>query len=101
MRSLLWALAVATAAATSGPKDLDGYSFDAYAVEFGKTYGVERAPRKAIFEDNLKKIHAHNRAYRAGNHTWFMSVNMFADLTVLEFRQFQKKRNGPAWGLQH
>jgi len=43
---------------------------------------TERDYRESVYADNLKKIAAHN----AGNHSWTMGVNKFADLTADEFK---------------
>ncbi|KAG5867085.1 hypothetical protein JTB14_026116 [Gonioctena quinquepunctata] len=50
--------------------------------------GDEEASRRAIFEDNLKKIEEHNKKYDAGEVTWKMGINKFTDLTPEEMKKF-------------
>lgn len=100
MRVCLVILMLASTEARSA-KSWKAYDFDTYELDFGKSYGADRDLRKVVFEDNLKGIIAHNEGYVAGNHSWFMGVNRFTDMTKAEFRQFQKKRNGPAWSFEH
>ena len=51
----------------------------------GKTYShpAEEAARLAIFKDNQRLIAEHN----AGDHSFKLGVNKFADLTNAEYRQ--------------
>merc|ERR1712196_212188 len=43
---------------------------------------------------NLKKIAEHNKLYEAGEETFHMAVNQFADMTSEEFAAWSKKANG-------
>jgi len=62
---------------------LDGYSFEVYKHEFGKTYTEEEAPlRQAIFETNLQRIKQHNQD---PTKTWKEGVNQFTDRSRDEF----------------
>ena len=54
------------------------YALAAYAKE-------ELVLRRAIYAANVFKIEAHNAEATAGQHTWTMGVNKFADLTAAEF----------------
>ena len=67
----------------AAPRNLDGYSFEAYEAEFSKRYAsaAERAAHEATFAANLLKVRAWNQAFAAGNQTWFAAVNPFTDLT--------------------
>jgi C1A family cysteine protease len=57
-------------------------SFEAWEMKHGKDYTpTERDYRMTVYGQNLEKIKAHN----AGNATWSMAVNKFADLTAEEF----------------
>lgn len=58
--------------------------FDMWKAKFQKTYESteEHNMRGAIYRANVAKINKHN----AGNHTWTMGVNQFADLTPREFK---------------
>ncbi|XP_043207324.1 procathepsin L-like [Amphibalanus amphitrite] len=57
----------------------------AFKSAHGKTYShpSEEAVRLAIFKDNQRLIAEHN----AGNHSFKLGVNKFADLTNAEYRQ--------------
>jgi len=58
-------------------------TFDEWASRNGKQYQpTERDYRETIFNANMLKIAEHN----AGNHTWTMGINKFADLTADEFK---------------
>ncbi|KAH7672366.1 Actinidain protein [Dioscorea alata] len=59
--------------------------FEGWLVKHNKTYkenSFEKAKRYDIFKDNLRYIDEHNR----GNHTFTLFLNVFADLTVEEYR---------------
>ncbi len=57
-------------------------SFDEWATAHGKKYEpTERDYRNSVYDINVATIEAHN----AGNHSWSMAVNKFADLTPKEF----------------
>jgi hypothetical protein len=57
-------------------------SFTEWAEMYGKTYQpTEMDYRMTVYAANLAKINAHN----AGNYSWTMAVNKFADLTADEF----------------
>jgi len=60
-----------------------------FKEENNKEYvdGIEEAFRKGVFAANLEKINKHNEEYDQGEHTWKMSVNLFADLTHDEFME--------------
>lgn len=57
-------------------------TFKQWSAKNGKSYQpTERDYRETVYYDNLAMISAHN----AGNHSWTMGVNKFADLTADEF----------------
>jgi KDEL-tailed cysteine endopeptidase len=57
-------------------------SFDAWSAHHGKVYApTERDYRNTVYNTNVAHILAHN----AGNSSWTMAVNKFADLTADEF----------------
>lgn len=57
-------------------------SFDEWAAAHGKSYQpTERDYRETVYDTNVVMIEKHN----AGNHSWTMAVNKFADLTPKEF----------------
>jgi C1A family cysteine protease len=47
--------------------------------------GAEHAARFAVYKANVDLIAAHNKLYEAGEETFHMAVNQFADLTNAEF----------------
>jgi cathepsin L len=52
----------------------------------GKRYlDAEEHVRRAIWENNLKLVQSHNLMADLGQHTYWLKVNKFADLTVTEF----------------
>ena len=59
-------------------------SFEEWTVTNGVEYKTvtESNYRSYIYDQNVAKIEEHN----AGNHTWTMGVNKFADLTAEEFK---------------
>lgn len=59
--------------------------FEGWLMKHNKTYkenSFEKAKRYDIFKDNLRYIDEHN----SGNHTFTLFLNVFADLTVEEYR---------------
>ena len=58
-------------------------TFDQWSAHHGKIYEpTERDYRETIYNTNVAKIVSHN----AGNHSWSMGINKFADLTADEFK---------------
>lgn len=83
--ALLLSLAVAV---TAFPRshELSGYTFEQYLVHSGKKYAdVELPKRKAIFNERLSRIQAHN----AEGHSWRMGVNQFTDMTEEERKSYR------------
>lgn len=64
----------------------EGAEFTDFVRRFGKTYASpqEAEYRRALFEQRLQKIRAHN----AKGLSWTRGVNKFSDLTWDEFRRF-------------
>ena len=65
--------------------ELEGYTFERFEKDFGKKYGseIERAKRKAIFEESLHEAKMHNSktsSYKKG-------INKFSDWTKNEFQR--------------
>lgn len=73
-------------------------TFEEWTVAHGKTYEpTERDYRNSVYDGNVALIEAHN----AGNHTWTMGVNQFADLTAKEFAaRFTGDLNRPKRSLR-
>jgi len=64
-----------------------GYEYEQYLVDFGKSYEdpAEYAAHKAVFEVKKAQVLAHN-ADRT--QTWTMGINKFSDMTQSEFSRF-------------
>ncbi|KAM0941074.1 putative actinidain [Dioscorea sansibarensis] len=58
--------------------------FEGWLVKLNKSYkdSSEKEKRYEIFKNNLRYIDEHN----AGNHTFTLGLNVFADITVEEYR---------------
>ena len=58
-------------------------SFSDWSLTYGRTYfgATERDYRQSVYETNLATIIRHN----AHNHTWWLNVNAFTDMTRTEF----------------
>jgi len=70
-------------------------NFEAFMTKFEKVYDLEeKAYRLSVFNQNLKTLDVHNAGYEAGNHTWFMKVTQFADMTPYEFSAYVKRGSG-------
>ena len=58
-----------------------------FKATFGRTFGMtEDSLRKEIFRKSLEEIAEHNKRFDAGETTWTMGVNQFADMTEEEFK---------------
>jgi len=70
----------------------------AFKSAHGKAYShpAEEAARLAIFKDNQRLIAEHN----AGNHSFKLGVNKFADLTNAEYRQLLGYKTAEKRGLK-
>jgi len=66
-------------------ENVEGYTFEDYSIDFGKTYESEadRVAHKAIFEQNLMNIIRHNADE---GQTYKMAVNQFTDMSRAEFK---------------
>merc|ERR1711967_135060 len=88
-------LALFLALAAAALEDTLHAEFVAWKSKFAKMYeGVEHSERFAVFKANLKKIAEHNKLYEAGEETFHMAANQFADMTSEEFAAWSKKANG-------
>ena len=70
--------------------ELDTYTFEKYVKEYNKPHAAASHPehfyRKMIFENNMRKIRAHNALKTS---SFKMGVNKFTDLTKEEMRRFK------------
>jgi len=91
MRCIVAVAAISFAAAQ--PRDLSSFNFGDYLAQHEKSYAVEEhAVRKEIFEKNLAIVKNHNEQYRAGQQSWWMEMNAFADWKPEEFKRLLSKR---------
>ena len=81
---------------------LENYEFEQYVLDFEKEHNSIDHPeyfyRKMIFENNLRKIRAHNADE---TQSWKMGVNQFSDLTQAEFKRHLGYANGLSSYRQH
>jgi len=80
LRAVVLALAMTTATAARPTwRELDGYTFKEYLMDFHKHYtpGPELERHRRVFEANLATIRAHNADT---SRTWRAGVNQFTDL---------------------
>merc|ERR1712170_277153 len=63
--------------------------FEDWKIEHGKFYAnaAEDSYRFAVFGDNHDFINRHNARFEAGEETYTVAINKFADLTKSEFHQ--------------
>ncbi|XP_060074764.1 procathepsin L-like [Ylistrum balloti] len=65
--------------------ELDG-EWETYKTEFNKPYGAEEeAKRRVIWENHLDYIQKHNLAADRGEHTFWLGMNEYGDMTNEEF----------------
>ncbi|XP_060234692.1 protein CTLA-2-beta-like [Meriones unguiculatus] len=74
--------------ASAAPSDpsLDA-EWEEWKMKFRKAYSPdEEGHRRAVWEDNKKKIEEHNAEYEQGKTSFLMGLNEFSDMTHEEFR---------------
>ena len=60
--------------------------FEKFIKEFNKSYDESEFHRRLdIFENNLKMIRDHNKRAEFGEHSYYLGIGPFADLTLNEF----------------
>lgn len=101
MRSLRLGLACALSGSAWGVfRDTAAYTFEEYQHEFNRVYTEAELPmRVKLFAERLAETNAHNKAYAAGEHTWYMAMNRFSDHSHAEMQQFMMKplRRKKSW----
>eukprot|EP00405_Crypthecodinium_cohnii_P030340 CAMPEP_0206507710 /NCGR_PEP_ID=MMETSP0324_2-20121206/57730_1 /ASSEMBLY_ACC=CAM_ASM_000836 /TAXON_ID=2866 /ORGANISM="Crypthecodinium cohnii, Strain Seligo" /LENGTH=359 /DNA_ID=CAMNT_0053998097 /DNA_START=61 /DNA_END=1140 /DNA_ORIENTATION=- len=83
-------------AARADLRSYESYSFEEFLAEHGKQYNTDYEMRKQIFEENLKKVIAHNEEYKNGVHSWYMAMNHLADYTEDEFAAMRSSKYNPS-----
>merc|ERR1711970_926864 len=83
MRFLFIALALVAGACAAQEEAM----WKLYKAAYGKQYSseVEESLRMKIFVENKKKIEDHNKLYEAGESTFKMGINRFADMPLSEY----------------
>mmetsp|Transcript_62688 Transcript_62688/g.147459 ORF Transcript_62688/g.147459 Transcript_62688/m.147459 type:complete len:361 (+) Transcript_62688:46-1128(+) len=62
--------------------------FVSWKAEFKKDYAeAEHMAKYAVFKANVEIIEAHNKLYEAGEETYHLAVNAFADMTNAEYKK--------------
>jgi C1A family cysteine protease len=83
MRAFVVALLLGVALSAAVPESVYQESFVAWMQKFGKSYAPEEFfYRYATFKANFDFVERHN----AGNYTWTVELNKFADLSSGEFK---------------
>jgi C1A family cysteine protease len=83
MRAFVSALILGVASAATIPEAIYQDGFVNWMTKFGKTYAPEEFfYRYNTFKSNFDFVEKHN----AGNHTWEVELNKFADLSSGEFK---------------
>jgi len=83
MKVILGLLIASVALATVVPESVYQDAFINWMVTYDKSYAPEEFFYKyGVFKTNYEFVQAHN----AGNHTWEVELNKFADLTSGEFK---------------
>lgn len=60
--------------------------FARWMLEHGRVYSMEDyVYRYAVFKKTVETVNEHNARYERGEESYYMAVNMFADLTDEEF----------------
>ncbi|CAH1972534.1 unnamed protein product [Acanthoscelides obtectus] len=82
---ILLSLVVVTMAALTAEEQWTNFK-----ATHGKKYDSpeEEQRRFKIFQNTLKTIEEHNKKYEAGEVTWQMGINQFADVTEEEMKKF-------------
>ena len=63
--------------------------FEKYQKDFSKSYTNKNyAQRKAIFQENVRKISEHNEKYARGEVSYSMGINEFTDMSEQEFEAY-------------
>lgn len=76
-------------------RDLSEYTFADYKTEFARSYSAsEHSHREALFNEELASVNAQNELYKAGQSTWWATVNEYSDWTKDEFAT--KKGKAPS-----
>lgn len=85
-------VAVATCGSIPTEQEIANH-WQKFKAEHGKTYAneVEEAHRMKIFKENAIKVAKHNARYEAGEVSFFVAINKFADMHTHEVAE---KLNG-------
>jgi len=73
--------------ASSSALSQEEFLFQQYVAKYSKKYSHDETfMRFQIFQDNLKKVNAHNAEAAAGKHSFTLEMNQYADMTNAEYK---------------
>jgi len=75
-------------------RDFTGYTFEQFQMEFKglQSSGADNSLRRDLFHAELAKVNEQNELYKAGESTWWATVNEFSDMSNDEFNSMMKGR---------
>ncbi|XP_021036332.1 cathepsin M-like [Mus caroli] len=83
--AILW---LVMASSSPSPDPILDAEWQKWKIKHGKTYSLEEEGQKrAVWEENMKKIKLHNGENGLGKHGFTMEMNAFGDMTLEEFRK--------------
>uniref|UniRef100_A0A286YE21 Cathepsin 3 n=1 Tax=Mus musculus TaxID=10090 RepID=A0A286YE21_MOUSE len=83
--AILW---LVMASSSPSPDPILDAEWQKWKIKYGKTYSLEEEGQKrAVWEENMKKIKLHNGENGLGKHGFTMEMNAFGDMTLEEFRK--------------
>eukprot|EP00287_Rhodomonas_sp_CCMP768_P009393 CAMPEP_0196736446 /NCGR_PEP_ID=MMETSP1091-20130531/14503_1 /TAXON_ID=302021 /ORGANISM="Rhodomonas sp., Strain CCMP768" /LENGTH=354 /DNA_ID=CAMNT_0042080185 /DNA_START=29 /DNA_END=1093 /DNA_ORIENTATION=- len=86
-------LDIANKQAAGAEKELHD-KFVSWKAKFSKIYeGAEHWAKFAVFKANAEMVEAHNKLYEAGEETYHMALNSFADMTKEEYNKMLGYKN--------
>ncbi|XP_034366384.1 cathepsin M [Arvicanthis niloticus] len=81
-------LCLGMASSSPAPDPVSDAEWQRWKIKHGKTYSLEEeGQRRAVWEENMKKIILHNGENGLGKHGFTMEMNAFGDMTREEFRK--------------
>nr|AAL15416.1 cathepsin M [Mus musculus]AAO27847.1 cathepsin M [Mus musculus] len=81
-------LCLGMALPSPAPDPILDVEWQKWKIKYGKAYSLEEEGQKrAVWEENMKKIKLHNGENGLGKHGFTMEMNAFGDMTLEEFRK--------------
>jgi C1A family cysteine protease len=67
--------------------NVENHAFDAWKLKYNKRYSVkEESYRLGVWLSNLAFVESHNKRFAAGEETYDLEMNEFADMDSAEFK---------------